>query len=232
MSQPLSTPLNGRIDVISDVVCPWCWVGKRHLATALDILAAEGLHFDVGYRAFRLNPDMPEGGMDRAEYRRQKFGSVERGKELDARITGIGQGVGLDFQFERITRSPVTRDAHRLIALAAPTGRQLDLVEALFGAYFRDGKDIGDRQVLADLAAGPLGLDRDAVLEFLASGEGAEAMEAEDMGFRRAGISGVPSFLLDGHLLTSGAVPGEDLAAMIKQGVEILRQRRLQSAAG
>lgn len=228
----MTHPLSGRIDVISDVVCPWCWVGKKHLTDALAILAEEGLTFDVGYRAFRLNPDMPAGGMDRAEYRRQKFGSVERGRQLDARITATGAEIGLDFQFERITRSPATRDAHRLIALAAPTGGQLALVEALFSAYFREGLDIGEHAVLARLAAAPLGLDEAAVLEFLASGEGAEAVEAEDAGFRRAGISGVPSFLLDGYLLTSGAMPSADLARALKEGVAILRQRREGQAAG
>lgn len=216
----------GRIDVVSDVVCPWCWVGKRHLATALDLLAAEGLRFDVHYRAFRLNPDMPPAGMDRAEYRQQKFGSVEKGKELDARITGVGHDIGLDFQFERITRSPATRDAHRLIRLAEDTGRQLDMVEALFAAYFREGQDIGDRTTLTDLGAVHLGLDREAVQAFLASDEAVAEVEAEDAGMRRAGISGVPSFLLDGHMLTSGAVPGAALAQMLRQGVAILKERR------
>lgn len=216
----------GRIDVISDVVCPWCWVGKRHLSTALEILAAEGLRFDVHYRAFRLNPDMPLTGMDRAEYRRQKFGSVERGQQLDARITGVGQEIGLDFQFERITRSPATRDAHRLVRLAEGTGRQLEMVEALFAAYFREGRDIGDAATLAELGASSLGLDQEALMAFLGSNEAVNEVEAEDSGFRRAGISGVPSFLLDNHLLTSGAVPGPDLAQMLRQGVAILKERQ------
>jgi predicted DsbA family dithiol-disulfide isomerase len=222
MSQP-ATPA-ATIGIVSDVVCPWCWVGKRNLDTALAQLADEGLTFARYWRPFRLNPDMPAGGMDRAEYRRQKFGSVERGRELDARLAQTGSAVGLDFQFEKITRSPATLDAHRLIRLAEPSGRQAELVEALFAAYFNQGRDIGDRAVLAQIA-GEAGLDQEAAAAFLDSEEAAEAVAAEDMAYRRAGISGVPSFLIDRYLLTSGAVPADDLADMLRQGVAALRAK-------
>lgn len=219
MTQPVAT-----IGIVSDVVCPWCWVGKRNLDTALASLAEEGLVFARRWRPFRLNPDMPAGGMDRTEYRVQKFGSVERGRELDARLAETGRGIGLDFQFERITRSPATLDAHRLIRLAESTDRQPELVEALFAAYFNQGRDIGDQAVLLDVAEG-VGMDREAAAAFLDSPEAVEAVEREDAAYRRAGVSGVPTFLLDRYLLTSGAVPATELADMLRQGVAALRQK-------
>ena len=192
-----------RIDVISDVICPWCWIGKRQLEGALAMLDTP---FAIHWRPFQLNPDMPAEGVERASYRAAKFGSVERGAELDANVAAAGRVVGLEFRHDRMLRTPNTIAAHRLLAWAG--ARQNELAEALFRAYFQDGQDIGDHAVLAGVAA-ELGLD---AAQFLTSdGQDAE-VRAEDANFRRLGISSVPSFALDGAVLFSGAYPAERMA--------------------
>jgi predicted DsbA family dithiol-disulfide isomerase len=192
-----------RIDVISDAICPWCWIGKRQLEAALAMLDTP---FTIHWRPFQLNPDMPAEGVERASYRAAKFGSVERGAELDANVAAASHTVGLDFRHDRMLRTPNTIAAHRLLRWAGP--RQNDLAEALFRAYFQEGQDIGDHAVLAALAQT---LDLDAT-DFLASDEFDAEVRAEDANFRRLGISGVPSFALDGAVLFSGAYPAERMA--------------------
>ncbi len=217
-----------RIDVVSDAVCPWCWIGKRHLEGALARLADEGERFEVHWRPFQLNPDMPPGGVERAAYRAAKFGSAERSRELDAQVAAAGAAAGLEFRFDRQGRTPNTVDAHRLIRHAGAIGgpaRQDAVVEALFRAYFRDGRDIGDAAVLAAVAS-EAGLEDAAAV--LASGGGAAEVREEDAGFRRLGISGVPSFALAGHVLFSGAVPAERMAEAFRRALAILRERGAQ----
>jgi predicted DsbA family dithiol-disulfide isomerase len=212
-----------RIDVVSDAICPWCWIGKRHLEGALARLADEGERIEAHWRPFQLNPDMPREGIERAAYRAAKFGSLERSRELDAQVAAAGAAAGLEFLFDRQRRTPNTVDAHRLIRRAGAVGgpgRQDAVVEALFRAYFQDGRDIGDAAVLAEVASGA-GLE--AAAAFLASGEGEEEVRDEDAGFRRLGISGVPSFALSGHVLFSGAVPAERMAEAFRRALAILR---------
>jgi predicted DsbA family dithiol-disulfide isomerase len=198
-----------RIDVISDAICPWCWIGKRQLDTALTTLRQEGLRFSVHWRPFQLNPDMPAGGVERSAYRAAKFGSLERSRELDAQVAEAGRAVGLDFRHDRMQRTPNTVRAHRLIRFAEGP-LQHALVEALFRAYFHEGQDVGDTAVLAEVAAG-VGLD---AAEFLAGQEQEEQVRAEDAYFRRIGISGVPSFALEGRVLFSGAWPADRMAEL------------------
>jgi predicted DsbA family dithiol-disulfide isomerase len=214
-----------RIDVVSDAICPWCWIGKRHLESALARLADAGQGFEVHWRAFQLNPDMPGEGLERAAYRAAKFGSLERSRELDTQVAAAGAAAGLEFRLDRQRRTPNTVDAHRLIRRAGGIGgeaRQDAVVERLFRAYFQDGHDIGDRAVLAELAS-EAGLEDAA--SFLASDEGAAEVRAEDSAFRRLGISGVPSFALAGHILFSGAVPPERMAEAFRRALDILRAR-------
>ena len=142
------------IDVISDVICPWCFIGKRRLEKAL-----AGRPATVRWHPFQLNPDMPREGIDRRTYRIGKFGSWERAQELDARVAAAGEDVGVAFHFERQSRTPNTLDAHRVIWLAGERGVQDEAVEALFLAYFTDGRDLSDRVTLAEIATGA-GLDR------------------------------------------------------------------------
>ncbi|MBD0271445.1 MAG: DsbA family oxidoreductase [Acetobacteraceae bacterium] len=215
-----------RIDVVSDAICPWCWIGKRHLEGALARLADEGERFAVHWRPFQLNPDMPPEGVERAAYRAAKFGSTERSRELDAQVAAAGAAAGLEFRFDRQRRTPNTVAAHRLIRHAGAVGgpaRQDAVVEALFRAYFQEGRDIGDPAVLAEAAA-EAGLADGAA--FLASDEGAAEVREEDAGFRRLGISGVPTFALAGHVLFSGAVPADRMADAFRQALAILRERR------
>jgi predicted DsbA family dithiol-disulfide isomerase len=213
-----------RIDIVSDAICPWCYIGKRQLERALTTLAAEGLHFSVHWNPFQLNPDMPKEGRDRAAYRAQKFGSAERVREMDERVTGAAANVGLDFHLDLIQRTPNTLDAHRLIWFAGRDGHQDAVMEAVFAAYFSQGRDIGDQNVLVDCAAQG-GMDRAVVADFLAGDTAAQEMLAADRAAREAGVNGVPSFFLDGYGLFSGAMPAETMAEALRKGDEILRQR-------
>ena len=212
----------GRLGVASDAICPWCWIGKRQLERALALVAPEGLRFAVHWRAFQLNPDLPKEGADRRAYRAMKFGSLERAAERDAEVAAAGARVGLSFRHDLIARTPNTLAAHRLIRFADREGVQNAVVEALFRAYFMEGRDIGDPAELAACAASTE-LDPRAMESFLASDEDAAAVRGEDAAARSAGVNGVPSFFLDGHHLFSGAAPAEPIAEALRRAVRILR---------
>ncbi|GIX10615.1 DsbA family oxidoreductase [Elioraea sp.] len=201
------------LTVVSDAICPWCWIGKRRLDQALELLAERepGLAFEVSFFPFLLNPDMPAEGMDRASYRAAKFGSLERSRELDAQVAAAGAESGLEFRHDRMTRTPDTTNAHRLARFAAEQDRQRAVVEAIFCAYFNEGCDIGDVVVLAELGAAQ-GLDRETTLARLRSDEAVAEVRAQAASARRAGITGVPSFVLNRHFLFSGAQPAETIA--------------------
>ena len=218
------SPAGLRIDIVSDAICPWCYIGKRQLERALATLAQEGLHFSVHWNPFQLNPDMPKEGRDRVAYRAQKFGSAERARELDERVAGAAANVGLGLRQDLMLRAPNTLDAHRLIWLAGREGMQDAVMEAVFAAYFTLGRDISDHAVLADCAAQG-GMDRAAVADFLAGDVAAQEMLAADRAAREAGVNGVPSFFLDGYGLYSGAMPAETMAEALRKGHHILRQR-------
>jgi len=215
----------GRIDVISDVICPWCYIGKRHLERALEILeTSHKLRFSVAWHPFQLNPDMPAEGVDRAKYRLAKFGSAERSQQMDERITEVAAGVGVPFHLDKLTRTPNTLKAHRLIRLAGQKGVQDGVVEALFEGYFCNGVDIGDDKALADLGHRG-GLDYDDAVAMLASDEGQREVVAGDQMARNCGIQGVPSFALQGHVLFSGAVPAEEMVASFRRAWELLKNK-------
>lgn len=214
----------GRIDVISDAICPWCYIGKRQLERALDILASNHCSITVAWHPFQLNPDMPLEGVEREKYRIAKFGSLERSKQLDQRITETAATVGLEFHLEKLTRTPNTVNAHRLIRFAGQKGVQDAVVEELFEGYFCKGADIGDAKILADIGAEG-GLDRAEVLAMLAGDEGRKEVLAADQMARNAGVQGVPSFALQGHVLFSGAVPAEEMAQTFRRAWEILKNR-------
>ena len=213
-----------RLDIVSDAICPWCYIGKRHLERALALLAPEGVRFSVHWNPFQLNPDMPKEGVERAAYRAAKFGSAARARELDARVAAAAAAAGLSFDLDRILRTPNTLNAHRLIWLAGREGVQDAAMEAVFAAYFLEGRDIGEPAILADCAAAA-GLARRTVLDFLASGGMEAEMRAADQAAREAGVNGVPSFFLDGYGLFSGAVPAPDMAEALRRGRQILISR-------
>jgi len=214
----------GRIDVISDAICPWCYIGKRQLERALDILEKHKLRFTVAWHPFQLNPEMPAEGVDRQQYRVAKFGSLERSRQMDQRITETAATVGIEFHLEKLARTPNTLNAHRLISFAGQKAMQDDVVESLFYEYFCNGGDIGDAQVLAS-AGSKGGLDHEEVLAMLATDIGKREVLAGDQMARRCGIQGVPSFALQGHVLFSGAVPADEMAQAFRRAWEILRNR-------
>jgi predicted DsbA family dithiol-disulfide isomerase len=214
----------GRIDVISDVICPWCYIGKRQLERAEDLLEKNKLRFTVAWHPFQLNPDMPADGVDRQQYRIAKFGSLERSRQMDQRITDTAASVGIEFHLEKLTRTPNTVNAHRVIRLGAQKGVQDDVVESLFYGYFCAGADIGDAETLAELGHKG-GLDHEEVLAMLASDEGKREVLAGDEKAHHCGIQGVPSFALQGHVLFSGAVPGEEMADTFRRAWELLKTR-------
>lgn len=214
------------VEVVSDVVCPWCFVGKRRLEQALatlrDAHPGRDLGIRVTFKPFELNPGLPREGIDRAAYRRAKFGSDERLQLMDARLVAVGESVGIHFAFDKIRRTPNTFDAHRLLWLAESFGAQDTLAEALFRGYFLDGLNVGDDAVLTDLAAAS-GIPRERAAALLAGREGEpEVRTAEDRAYR-SGIQGVPHFSIDGVHQISGAQDSSLIAAAI--------QDRLGSAA-
>jgi predicted DsbA family dithiol-disulfide isomerase len=189
------------IDVISGVICPWCYIGKRRLEKAI---ASFGGPVTVRRLPFQLNPAMPREGVSRREYRTGKFGSRERSQELDARVVAAGQSEGIRFAFDRIERTPNTLDAHRLIGLAERQGVQGAVVEALFRAYFTEGRDISGRRTQLDVGAGA-GRDRHESEALLTGDDGLEATKDGDAMARRFLAEGVPFFIVNGTLTLVGA---------------------------
>lgn len=199
------------IDIFSDVVCPWCYIGKRRLEKALSI-AGDRINPRVAWLAFELNPAMPEEGMDRSVYLSAKFGSQEKLRELDERVSAAGAEEDIDFAFDRISLTPNTRDAHRMIWLSGRLGVQDAVVESLFRAYFCEAKDIGDRKVLVEIAEGAGFTPEDREM-FLDKPETMAAVMEEEEVARHMGIRSVPSFIINRKYLVSGAHPPETLAS-------------------
>ena len=194
------------IDVVSDVVCPWCYIGKRKLEAALAELrrGEAGLVAKVRWHPFQLNPDLPAQGIARSEYLAAKFGSGSRAADIYARVSAVGTEVGIPFAFERIARQPNTLDAHRLIAWAQQRGDAEALVERLFRRYFVEGGFVGDRDELAASAA-DAGLPGEEARTLLGSDALVAEVEAEDREAREAGITGVPFFIFNGRTAVVGA---------------------------
>jgi predicted DsbA family dithiol-disulfide isomerase len=193
-----------KIEVASDVVCPWCYIGKRRLEKALALVKSE-IKPQLHWLPFQLNPSMPKEGVPRAEYRKAKFGSLERSRALDARVIAEGKSEGIEFAFDRIERTPNTTEAHKLIALAED---QNAVVDALFRAYFEEAKDIGDPKVLGEIAA------QCGVKGWPDQARDVSALEEE---VRELGISAVPTFIFERKSGVSGAYPAETLAKAMRE---------------
>ena len=191
-----------RIDIVSDVVCPWCFVGKRRLEKALALRPE--IEVEIVWRPFQLNPDMPPEGIERQAYLAAKFGGDANAERLYANVAAAGASVDIDLAFDRIRRTPNTSDAHRLVRRAAAEGRADAIVEALFRAYFIEGRDIGGREVLAEIA-GAVGLDAAEAAAWLDSPADRDEVLAEDRSARRIGINAVPCFIFERHYAVSGA---------------------------
>ena len=209
MTQPALT-----VDVVSDVACPWCYLGKRRLERAIELVPE--IEVSVHWRPYRLDPTIPPEGMERKDYVIRKFGSLEALDDAHARLTGFGRAEGIDYHFERITRSANTINAHRLVRWATATGAEDAMVERLFAAYFSDGLDIGAIEVLAALA-GEVGLDAGSVAKRLAGDEDRAEVAGEIEDAYRIGVTGVPCFIINQKYAVMGAHPAESLARAITQ---------------
>ncbi|MGE3248545.1 MAG: DsbA family protein [Beijerinckiaceae bacterium] len=210
---PLEGPL--RIDVVSDVVCPWCFLGKKRLEEAL--AAMPGVQAEVFWRPFQLDGTIRKGGIPREEYLTKKFGP-ERNKHMYDRITGLGKEAGIDFDFDAIKISPNTLDAHRLLRWAQAAGTQSAVKERLFELFFIEGKDIGDPAVLAEVAE-DFGIGRDAAGRLLAGDADEDAVQEEIEMARRMGVQGVPFFIFNNKVAVSGAQPAEVLVQAAQQAM-------------
>lgn len=203
-----------QIEVYSDVVCPWCYIGKRRLERALDEIQG-GAQARITWRPFELNPTMPKAGMDRRIYLEAKFGGRTAATSIQDRVAAVGRSEGIDFAFDRIARTPNTFDAHRVIWLAQREGRQDEAIEELFHAYFVEGLDITTPDGLL-ASAGRAGLDPEKTRAFLASEEGIAEVREEEAQGHRLGIRGVPHFLINGTTAVSGAQPVEQFVSTIR----------------
>lgn len=201
------------IEIYSDIVCPWCYVGKRRLERALTSVGGEA---QVRWRPFQLNPTMPLEGMDRMTYLKAKFGSLEAFGRMEEQLLVAGAVERIPFAFEKIQRTPNTFAAHRLVWYAAQQGKQDEVVETLFRAYFLEGKNIGDLKTLAHIAA-EAGVERTEIEEFLAGEKGVVEVKAEEAVGRRLGIRGVPYFVLNSRISISGAQPPDIFVSAIQQ---------------
>lgn len=204
-----------KIDVVSDVVCPWCYIGKRRLEKALDKLAGQ-YDFEVEYQPFELNPDMPEEGTNQKAYLTKKFGSEARYDQITNQTTQTAAQEGLHFDFCKQQVAPNTRQSHRLIHLAKAEGKQAELKEALMKAYFEDGVDLSKVANLQAIAVSA-GLDSDKVTSWLHSDEGLqEVIQSEQINYQR-GISGVPFYIINNKYGVSGAQPTAVFIEMLTQ---------------
>ncbi len=197
------------VDVFSDVVCPWSFIGKRRLEQALTLFAADSPEAelpDVRWRAFELNPDMPDEGEDRRTYYQRKFG--EGADETREELVAAGREVGIEFAFDRVKRQPNTRAAHALIVAAAESGVQDAVVEALFRAFFEEGIDLSQRKNLRKVALGA-GLDPEVIDLVLEKGAAFEQVEAEEKAAKEIGVDGVPVFIFNHRYAVTGSQPAE-----------------------
>jgi predicted DsbA family dithiol-disulfide isomerase len=216
MEQPLLT-----IEVVSDAICPWCWIGKRQIERAKALLEGK-LTVVTRWKPFELNPGMPKQGVARRVYRQAKFGSMDYSNKLDARVAEAGRAVGLDFHFDRIAWTPNTFDAHRLIWIAGQKGAQEPVAEGLFKAYFEDGLNPGDHTVLVEVAK-RAGLDGGKIGKLLNNGTGAAEVREELERARDFGVDSVPTIFVNGQPLISGAAPADQLAATLMKASSLQR---------
>ena len=203
------------IEIYSDVVCPWCYIGKRRLERALDQLNGAA-PARITWRPFQLNPTMPKEGMDRTTYLEAKFGSLDAFRQMEEQVLAAGAAERIPFAFEKVARTPNTFMAHRMIWYAEQQGYQDAVVESLFRGYFTEGADIGSVPVLGQLA-GRAGLDAVVVESFLHSEEGTTEVKVEEATGHRLGIRGVPYFVINGTVAISGAQPPDIFVSAIQQ---------------
>ena len=209
-----------RIDVVSDVVCPWCFIGKRRLEKALAL--KPDVPVEVHWHPYFLNDWIPREGISREQYLTTKFGSPERYKGIAQRVSAAASAEGLDYAMDKISRQPNTLDAHRLIRWAAGIGKAADMKQKLMDLYFTEGADLTNHAVLVQ-AATDVGLDAEDVREALDSDQDVAEVEQEAASAKEAGIDGVPCFIFGGKFAVSGAQSPEYLAAAIDRMAQMPR---------
>ena len=212
MNVALRPPGRLPAELVFDLVCPWCFIGLRRLDRAL--ARRPDVRLDLTFRPFLLNPEMPRGGLPRSEYLTRKYGGEERARRLHAAITEVARQEGLVLRLDLIARTPASLDAHRLVRFAARQGFAREAVEALFSAYFQEGRDIGEAGELAAIA-GAIGLPAAEARRFLAGPEEADAVAAENLRAHRMGINGVPCLVLGGRHAISGAQEAEVISRLM-----------------
>jgi predicted DsbA family dithiol-disulfide isomerase len=212
------------LDIISDPICPWCYIGKARLDQAIAKIGHNP--FDVSWRIFQLNPTMPPDGMDRRAYLEAKFGGPQGAEQVYSRIRQTAVESGLDIKFDKIKRTPNTLDAHRLIRWAKDTGNQTAVVEQLFHRYFENGEDISDHEVLLDVAVAS-GMERPVVARLLAGDTDRDVLGEEEEAARNMGVSGVPCFVIGGRYVVNGA---QDVATWKKVIAEIAESLATEAA--
>jgi predicted DsbA family dithiol-disulfide isomerase len=212
MNVALRPPGRLPAELVFDLVCPWCFIGLRRLDRTL--ARRPDVRLDLSFRPFLLNPEMPRGGMPRSEYLTRKYGGEERARRLHAAITEVARAEGLALRFDLIGRTPSSQDAHRLVRFAARHGLGREAVDALFAAYFLEGRDIGDAAVLATVG-GAIGLAAPELLRVLAGPEEAEAIAADNLRAHRMGINGVPCLVVAGRHAISGAQEPEVISRLL-----------------
>ena len=210
------------IDVVSDVVCPWCFIGKKRLEQALEL--RPDIPVEVRWRPYFLNDWVPREGISREQYLTKKFGSPERYKSIAGRVAQAAKAEGLDYQMDKIARQPNTLDCHRLILWAGNTGNAGKMKQRLMELYFSEGADLTDHEVLVKVAA-ECGLDPDLTRELLASDRDVDRVTQEAEQAKRAGIDGVPCFILGGVMAVSGAQDPAYLADAMTRAVEEVEKR-------
>lgn len=210
-----------KLDILSDPVCPWCMIGKARLDRGLE--SRPDHPFEIEWHPFQLNPDMPRAGMDRPAYLEAKFGGRAAAADVYARIDAAARESGIEIDWGAIPRTPNTLDAHRLIHWAGLERRQTPVVSALFRAYFHEGRDIGDRDTLADIADGA-GLDAAMIRRLLASDADMDEIRARDEHARARGVTGVPTFVIANQHVVPGAQPAELWVRLVDEILEQLRR--------
>ncbi len=209
---PSPSRANLVIEVVHDLVCPWCYLGVRRLARTL--ARRPDISAELLWRPFLLNPDMPRSGMARDDYVLRKFGGEDRARRLYASISDIGRAEGIDFRFDRIVRTPSSVDAHRLVRWASLQNSGTAIANAVFRAHFTEGLDIGDQRTLARIA-GACGLEADAAYMWLNGDTDAEIVHADNLRAHRLGINGVPCLVIDGRHAIAGAQDAEVIERLL-----------------
>ncbi|HVK92834.1 MAG TPA: DsbA family protein [Mycoplana sp.] len=218
------------IDVVSDVVCPWCYLGKKRLEEAIRSVCDQ-LNVEVTFRPYQLNPDMPLQGVDHKKHLAEKLGGAEAVAKANRTLTGLGHESGIDFHFDAIALSPNTLDAHRLMRWAMIEGPEVQnrVTLALFKAYFEEGRNVGDRGVLLDIAE-QAGMDRAVVCALFSAGADVDSVKEEIGMAREMGVTGVPCFIIDNKYAVMGAQSSDVLAGALREVAALKKSEAAASA--